>query len=42
MAIAYTMGSASLKIQNNETKNDAGVTTAKTKENTEISLSLAF
>jgi outer membrane protein OmpU len=42
MAIAYTMGSASIKIQNNETKNDGGVTTAKTKENTEISLSLAF
>ena len=42
MAIAYTMGSASIKIQNNETKNDGGVTTAKTKENTEISLGLAF
>jgi len=42
MAIAYTMGSASLKIQNNETKNDAGVTTAKTVDNTEISLGLAF
>jgi len=42
MAIAYTMGSASLKIQNNETKNDGGVTTAKTRDNTEISLGLAF
>ena len=42
MAIAYTMGGASVKIQNNEQKNAGGLTTAKTRENTEISLSLAF
>jgi len=41
-AVAYTMGSASLKIQNNEQTNAGGVTTAKKRENTEISLSLAF
>jgi hypothetical protein len=42
IAIAYTMGSASVKIQNNEQTNAGGVTTAKKRENTEISLSLAF
>jgi outer membrane protein OmpU len=42
IAIAYTMGGASIKIQNNEQKNAGGVTTAKTRENTEISLGLAF
>ena len=42
IAIAYTMGSASIKIQNNEMENLAGSTSAQDQERTEISLSLAF
>ena len=41
VAIAYTMGSAKITLQNNETSNNGG-TTGSNDENTEIALSLAF
>jgi len=40
-AIAYTMGSATIALQNNETSNNGG-TAGTNDENTEIALSLAF
>ena len=40
-AIAYTMGSATIALQNNETTNNGG-TAGTNDENTEIALSLAF
>ena len=40
IAIAYTMGSAAIKVQHNETDNNDGGTTSD--ESTEIALSLAF
>jgi outer membrane protein OmpU len=41
MAIAYTMGSAKISLQNNETSNNSG-TAGSNDENTEIALSLSF
>jgi len=42
IALAYTMGSATLAIQQNEQDNPGGSTTAQDEERTELALTLAF
>ena len=42
LSMAYTMGSATISIQNNEQDNPGGSSTAQDEERTEINLALAF
>ena len=42
ISLAYTMGSATISVQNNEQDNPGGSSTAQDEERTEINLSLAF